>query len=897
MPDWRREVLARLAPLRLSAEREVEIAEELGQHLEDRYADLRARGASDVDAQRTVREELERTPLAGALEGTEHPDSAGDALPPGAHGQGSITAALWRDVRHGARSLRTAPGFTTIAVLTLALGIGATTAMFSVLDAVLLRPLPFAQPEQLVRVFNTYGDTPGNLQSLSAADFLALRSDTRVFSSIASFRLPNDGFSYVAGDRAERVYGTVVSANFFSTLGVRPLLGRAFQAGDDAEGALPTAVLSYAFWRQRLGSDPQIIGNALNIQGRPTTVIGVMPPSVWYPRGDRAELWINDNFPTPPRRGPFGLAVLARRRPDVSAAQRNAVFAQLAAGVRTRFPGGPDRWTFAEQTLSQRFSGPLRPLLLLLMGAVVVVLLIACVNVTNLMLARATSREQEIWVRTALGASRAALVRQLFVEGSLLALLGGAIGMLIAMGGVRALTSIAPDSLFVLRDFKTAVDVRVLALAACATMGSVMFFALAPAILGASTRATGAVRGGTDAPSRRRLRSGLVVAEFALSLVLLVGAGLLIRSLSKLRAVDTGVRGDGVVTASIALPSIRYSKTVQVDAFHDRLLAELRARPGLDKVSASVGLPPDVFGSSSDFFVTSHPVADGAFSPLADVLAVDGDYFPALGIPLLSGRVFDARDNPDAPSTAMISAALARKYFPNTNPVGERLNVGGTGDGNAYTIVGVVGNVRYDGVAQDPSEAIYFPFVQGGMGVTPSFSVVVRTSVGANEVGRLVRDAVHQIDPELAVANVRTVRELVEESVAGDKFRTTLLTIFALLALVLAAVGIYGVMAYAVGRRAREIGIRLALGARDAEIYGLVLREGLAVAAIGIAIGLGASFVLTRVVSKLLYGVSATDGATFVGVPLILLAIAALACIVPARRAARVDPSATMRGE
>lgn len=897
MPDWRREILARLAPLRLSAERELEIAEELAQHLEDRYADLRAHGASDAEAQRAAREELERTPLAGALEGTEHPDPARDAPLPGERAQGSLVAALWRDVRYGARSLRKAPGFTAIATLTLALGIGATTAMFSVLDAVLLRPLPFAQPEQLVRVFNTYGSTPGNLQSLSVADFLALRADTRVFSSIASFRLPNDGFSYVTGDRAERVYGTVVSANFFSTLGVRPLLGRAFQPGDDADGAPPLAVLSYSFWRQRLGSDPQVVGKSLNFQGRQTTVVGVMPPSVWYPRGDRAELWINDNFKSPPRRGPFGLAVVARRYPGISAAQRSSVFGQIALGVRTRFPGGPDHWTFAEQSLSQRFSGPLRPVLLLLMGAVVVVLLIACVNVTNLMLARATSREQEISVRTALGASRAALVRQLFIEGTLLALLGGALGMLFAVWGVRALTSIAPDSLFVLRDFRTAVDARVLALAAVATMGSVMFFALAPAILGASSRATGAARGGTDAPSRRRLRSGLVVAEFALSLVLLVGAGLLIRSLTKLRAVDTGVRGDDVVTASIALPSVRYAKTEQIDDFHDRLLADLRARPGVDKVSASVGLPPDVFGSSSDFFVSSHPVADGEFSPIVDVLAVDGEYYSALGIPLLSGRIFDARDNRDASSTVMISEALARKYFPNTNPVGERLNVGGTGDGNAYTIVGVVGDVRYDGVAQDPSEAIYFPFVQGGMGVTPSFSVVVRSREDAVEVARLVRDAVHRIDPELAVANVRTLQELVEESVAGDKFRTTLLSVFAMLALVLAAVGIYGVMAYAVGRRSREIGIRLALGAREAAIYRLVLREGLAVAGIGIGIGLAASFALTGAVSKLLYGVSATDGATFVSVSLILLAIAALACIVPARRAARVDPSVTMRAD
>jgi predicted permease len=901
MPDFRAEIRERIAPLGLNAEREQEIAEELAQHLDDRHAELRAHGTSDADAAREVRAELHRGALLDALAHSERASVARNEPPPGAPAPRAFASALWRDVRYGARSLRKAPGFTTVATITLALGIGATTAMFSVLDAVLLRPLPFVQPQQLVRLFNTYGANAENLQSLSVVDFLALRADTRVYSSVASFRLPNDGFSYVTGDRAERVYGAVVSSGFFSTLGVRPLLGRVFQDGDDAAVAPPTAVLSFSFWRQHLGGDPAIVGKSVNIQGRPTTIIGVMPASVWYPRGDRAELWVNDNFTAPKRRGPFGLAVLARMRSDVSPAQRSAALAQTAGDVRTRWPGGPDKWTFAQQPLGERFSGPLRPVLLVLMAAVVVVLLIACVNVTNLMLARATSREQEIAVRTALGASRAVLVRQLLIEGALLALLGGAIGVLVAMWGVHALTSIAPDALFVLRDFKAGVDGRVLALALAATMGSVLLFALAPAILGASSRAVGAmrdaVRGGTDAPARRRLRSALVVAEFALSLVLLVGAGLLIRSLSKLRAVDTGVRGDGVITASIALPAIHYGDMTRIDLFHDRLLADLRARPGMEMVSTSVGLPPDNFGNSSDFFLTSHPVAEGEFSPLADVLAVDGAYFSALSIPLLSGRIFDVRDIPDAPSTVVISDALARKYFPNATPLGERLNVGGPGEGNAYTIVGVVGNVRYDGVAQGPSEAIYFPFVQGTMGTTPSFSVVVRTKAGADEVGRLVRSAVKQIDPELAVANVRTVRELVEESVAADRFRTILLGVFAMLALALAGVGIYGVMTYAVGRRSREIGIRLALGARAGEIYRLVLREGIGVAGLGVAIGLLASVALTRAVSALLFQVSATDVTTFVGVSVLLLAIAALACFVPARRAARVDPSVTMRGD
>ncbi len=899
MHEWTAEIRARIAPLGLRPEREHEIAEELGQHLRDREEEMRARGTSDADALHCLREELGRAPLLDSLAHSARGHLAHIQPPPGARSRASLASTLWRDIRYGARSLRKAPGFTTVAILTLALGIGATTAMFSVLDAVLLRPLPFAQPEQLVRIFNSYGAIAGNLQSLSNADFLALRADTRAYSAIASFRIPNDGFSYVTGDRAERVYGTVVSSSFFATLGIHPLIGRAFQNGDDAQGAPPTAVLSYAFWRRRLGGDPAIVGKAIKIQGRPTTVIGVMPATVWYPRGDRAELWLADNFGTPPRRGPFGLAVLARMRPAVGVAQRNAILSQIANGVRTQFPGGPDKWSFAQQPIAERFSAPLRPVLLVLMGAVVVVLLIACVNVTNLMLARATSREQEIAVRTALGASRAALVRQLLVEGALLAGVGGATGVLLAIWGVRVLASVAPDTLFVLRDVRANIDWRVLSPALVVTLGSVLLFALAPAIIGASSRAVGAmrdaVRGGTDAPGRRRLRGALVISEFALSLVLLVGAGLLIRSLSKLLAVDTGVRGDGVVTASVALPATRYPTMEQIGAFHDRLLAELRRRAGMERVSTSVGLPPDIFGSASDFFLTSRPPAAGEFSPLADVLAVDGDYFAALGIPLLSGRVFDARDHADAPGTVLISEALSRSYFPEGRPLGERLNVGGTGEGNAYTIVGVVRNVRYDGVSQAPSEAIYFPFVQGTMGTTPIFAIVARTKLSAGEVARLVRDAVHGIDPELAVANVRTARELVEKSVAADRFRTILFGLFAIVALALSAIGIYGVMTYTVGRRSREIGIRLALGARAGEIYRLVLREGLGVAAIGVGLGLFASIALTRAVSTMLYEVSATDAATLIAVPALLLSVAALACLVPARRAARVDPNVTMR--
>ncbi|MGI8499045.1 MAG: ADOP family duplicated permease [Gemmatimonadaceae bacterium] len=901
MPDWRDEIRARLLPLRLSAPREHEITEELAQHLEDRYTDLRARGHSDAETRRQLREELAREPLSRGLADSQQRVDERAHEPVETRTVSTLIGGLWRDVRYGARALRKAPGFTAVATLTLALGIGATTAMFSVLDGVLLRPLPFPEPEQLVRLYGTYGKAAAGRLSFSAADFLAIRDDGRALSSIATYQTSSDGFSFVSGDRAERVFGTVVSADFFKTLGVRPLLGRTFQGGDDAEGAPPTVVLSHGFWQRRLGGDAGIVGKQLNIQGRPVSVIGVMPPSVWFPRGDRAEFWINDSFSTPTRRGPFGWAAIGRMRPSVNAGQRQTTFDQIAAGIRSRFPGGPAHWTYVATPLSEQYSGGLRRALLILMGAVVLVLLIACLNLTNLLFARATSREQEIAVRTALGASRMVLVRQLLTESALLAVLGGAIGVLLALWGVRVLIASAPDNLPMLRDLNVGVDGRVLALAAGAAMGSVLLFGLAPALLGAPARASGSMResarGGTDARSRRRLRNTLVASEFALSLVLLVSAGLLIRSLAKLRAVDTGVHADGVVTASIALPTGRYIKPEQILAFHDRLLEEMRALPGMEHPSATTGLPPDVFGNTSDFFVTSRPVPEGEFSPVAAALSVDGEYFAAFGIPLRAGRVFDARDNSAAPATVMISHALARKYFPNVDAIGQRLNIGGPGDANVYTIVGVVGDVRYAGVADSAMVALYLPFAQFSTGLTRSFSVVVRTPLGEGDVAALLRTAVRSLDPDLAVARVRTVRDLVENSVGADRFRTTLLSLFATLALVLAAVGIYGVMAYAVGRRSREIGIRLALGARTRQVYTLIVGEGLAVAGAGIAVGIVLSLAATRVMAKLLFEVSRTDALTFMVVTLLLLGIAVLGCIIPAGRAARVDPTITMRGE
>jgi predicted permease len=900
VPDWRADVHARLAPLHLSPRRESDIAEELAQHLEDRYTDLRARGHSEEDTLRIVRDELAGDSLADALTATERPaTNAGARTGPvaGEHVSGHLLADLWRDVRYGIRALRNAPGFTAVAMITLALGIGATTAMFTVFNAVLLRPLPFPQPEHLVRIYQTNDKAEGGINSLSMADYRELQDD-RVFASIATYMAPGDGFSLVVGNRAERVFGTLIGASFFTTLGIRPLLGSVFRPGDDLEGAPAQVILSYGFWQGRLGGDPAIVGRQLSIQGSPVTVTGVMPPNVWFPRSEVADIWLNDMLPTPSRQGPWGWQGIARVRPEITPAQLQGALDRAADRVRTDFPGGPAHWTFVAKPVSEQLSNSLRPALLVLMAAVVLVLLIACLSVTNLMLARATTREHEFAVRTTLGASRARIVRQLVTESVLLAFLGGAAGVLLAVWGVRVLVASAPPSLGLLRDLRVGVDAQVLLLAAAVSTGSVLLFGLAPALLGVPARgATGigsAARSSTDGRGRRYVRSGLAGAEFAFSLVLLVTAGLLVRSLGKLLAVDTGLHADGVVTASIALPKARYDQSPQILGFHDRLLTAVRSVPGITIASASVGLPPDVFGYASDFFVVGQPVPDFEFAPLADVIAVDGEYFAAMGIPLRSGRVFDARDDDNGPQTVVISTELARRFFPHSDPLGQRLSVGGKGPPNEYTIVGVVGDVPYEGLARGATSAMYFPFAQFSQGQYRSFAVVMRGTVPPDDMAAALRAAVQRLDPELAVAQVRTVRDLVDASVSANRFRAMLLGLFAVLALALAAVGIYGVMAFSVGRRSREIGVRMALGASTLQVYAQILREGLTVAGAGIAVGLAVAFAATRVVSTLLFGVSATDPLTFATVAFILFLIAAFACLIPARRAARVDPAITM---
>ena len=899
-PLWSDEIRRRLAGLRLPPEREAEIVEEMSQHLDDRYAECRARGASEEEAVRAALTEVSEDAgaLAREMRGVER--EAARPLTAGARPTGSVLRDLWHDLRYGARMMRKAPGFTAVAVLTLALGIGANTAIFSVVDAVLLRPLPFTHPERLVRLFRTHPNMPGGRQTLSRADFLALRERSRAFAAVAVYQATDDGFTYTGGDHPEQVFGAFVSADFFTVLGARPLLGRAFAPGDDAPGAPLSVVLGYDFWRQRLSGDQSVIGRTIRLDGLPMLVRGVMPPGFWFPRGDRAELWVNMIIDPPTRLGPFGLAAIARLRPGVTPAMMQADLDAVAAGVRERFPGGPIDWTLVSRPLKDHLVAPVRPALVLLLGAVTLVLVIACVNVANLMLARASGRAPEIAVRTALGASRGRLVRQLLTESALLAALGGGVGLAFAYWGVRALLAIGPGDLPLLRDVPIGVDARVLAVTAIATLGSSLLFGLAPALMGARGDGEALVKeGGRGAPEGRggqRLRRMLVVLEFALSLVLLAGAGLLLRSFAKLEAVDPGVRTSNVLTASIALPTTRYGEPAAIIGFHERLLAAVRTLPGVRSAAILTGgMPPNQQWNANNFVAEGQPWTAGQQDPIAGDLWVGGDYFETLGIPLLRGRTFNDHDTPDSPPVVIVNEALARRFLPGQDAVGKRLRLGDTSPTGAWvTIVGVAANAKYTGLDSGDELTIYSPFRQSW---SRSMSLIVHTTDDPRSLVAALRRQLAGVDSELVLSRVATMTELMRDSLARARFRTTLLTLFAAAAALLAAVGIYGVMAYAVSRRTREIGIRMALGARHSDVLAGVFREGLTLALGGVGVGLVGALAVTRITRSLLFGVSATDPLTFAAVAMALAGVAALACYVPARRATRVDPMAALRGE
>jgi putative ABC transport system permease protein len=889
--DWNDQIGRRLRG-HLPPARELEIIEELAQHLEDRYSELRSRLHSDEAALQAALAELDdEQALDRGLASVERA-AARSQEPLGHSPSDHLLRDLSGDLRHGVRLLGRAPVVTIIAVLTLALGIGANKAIYSVVSAMLLRPLPFPHAEQLVRVMDANPSLPSGRQSLSPADIAELRESAPSLTDLAVFQIPSEGFSFVEGDVTEQRFGTLVSSRFFSMLGVSPLLGRTFVAGDDVDGAAPGAVVSYRFWQDRLSGDPNVVGRRITLSGVTMPVIGVMPEGFWFPRGDRADFWVNLIVPRPTRMGPWAYQAIARLRPGVSAALLQKELDAVAARVRARFPGGADRWTLIARPLRDELAGDMRPALYLLAGAVALVLLIACVNVTNLLLVRATERAQEIAVRATLGASRGRLVRQLLAEGVVLAALGTVVGLGIAYAGVRTLLRLAPANLALLHDVHVSIDLRTLVVTAGVALGVAILCSALPAILlsrtqpGETVRAMG--RSVMDSRAHRRVRTLLVASELALSLMLAIGAGLLLRSLARLQSVDAGVRREEVLTATVSLPGARYPRPEDMSVLYDRLLANVRLLPGVEQAGLSYGLPPDQLLESENFLPGTEPHRQGQEEPIADRLSVAGHALQALGVPLRRGRFFDARDGADAPPVVIINETMAKRYFPSGDPIGQQMRIGWTAaEAPLYTIVGIVGDVRYHGLARPPEPGLYTVIAQ-----TPvrTGTIVLRTRADPDLLVAALRRTVTSLDPTLVLGGIRTMADLTRDASSRARFRTTLVLLFAAVAILLAAVGIYGVTSYSVRARTREIGLRVALGARSADVIGLVLRQSAVQLAAGILAGVVGGAILSRIAASILFGVGTLDPVTFVCMPLLVAAIALLASWIPARRATHVDP-------
>jgi predicted permease len=815
----------------------------------------------------------------------------------------NLVESFLQDVRHGLRQLRQNPGFTAVAVLTLALGIGANTAIFSVVYAVLLKPLPFQSPGQLVRVFEANDRAGIPAEGCSYAEFQEWQRQNHVFSGMAGVTAHELTLTGRGEPMAVRVGD--VTADFFSVLGVPPFAGRAFLPTDDAQGATPVVVISEGLWRDRFGADPGLIGSTIHLDKRAFTVIGVMPGSFrfsFFEEGPSRQLWIpivQDPLFGPWTRRPSQevFSVLARLRPGVSAKQALAEMAPLANRLTEQYHPPEKGRTIRFASLREAVTGDASAPLLVLLAAVALVLLIACANVANLLLARATSRAKEFALRAALGAGRARILRQLLTESALLGLVGAALGIGLAYWGVRGLSGLLPPSFP--RADSIRVDGPVLAFGLALSLATSLLFGLAPALFATDPRLHTTLQQSSgragEGAGRQRARSVLVIAEIALAMVLLVGAGLLIRSFAALMSADPGFETQNILKAEVSLPQFQYSTPQQWVAFSDELLAGVQTDPDLREAAMAVPLPLADQCVTFPFSIANGPPLPPGRINTADYVSVSPEYFHVMGIPLLRGRYFSRQDAMSSPRVAIISEELARIYFPHQDPLGQQLVFGFPPNSNVKReIVGVVGDVRDEALNRTPGPMMYVPFAQApfwGVGL------VVRTSSSASAAARAIRLKIHEVDRDLPVADVGWMREAVDASLGQARLRTWLLGLFGAMALALAAVGIFGVVSYSVSRRTHEFGVRLALGASESQILRLVLKEALHFALAGIVVGIGAALGLTRLISSLLFGVGPTDPATFVVWPLVLTGAVLLAAYLPARRATRVDPMVALRYE
>lgn len=818
---------------------------------------------------------------------------------------------LFQDLRYGARMLFKNPGITFVVILALALGIGANTAIFSVVDAVLLRPLPYPESDRLV-LLNETSKAMDEI-SVSYPNFTDWRNQNHVFENIGVYNRSSYNLTGV-GD-AERIVTGQVSADLFAALRANPAMGRLFTNDEDKPGGTPVVLLSHPLWQRRFAGQANILNQQLMLNNKSYTVIGIMPEGFQFPT--RVEMWVpvgqlSGEASWQSRGNHPGLYGVARLKPGVTFAQAKAEMDTIGANLEKQYQDSNAGNGIGLHPLLEVFVGDVRRPLWVLFAAVAFVLLIACANIANLLLARAQSRQKEMAIRSAMGAGRWRIARQLLTESVLLALIGGTLGMLVAQWGIKLILYISPDALP--RSKEIGLDWRVLAFTIGLSFVTGLLFGLVPALQAGVVDVHETLKEtGRGTSGKHWLRSSLVVVEVATTLVLLVGAGLMIRSFYRLQKVNPGFSYDHLTSFTVALPQKKYAESEQREQFYNRLLENLRGLPGVEATAAASGLPLGNNGWQTSFVIDGRPRPPRDQTPLMEACLVTPDYFKAMNIPVKSGRVFDSHDDRSwiaskdlskldddekfiAPlNSIVIDEEFARRYWPGEEAVGKRIAMGSEKDPRFLTVLGVVGRVKMEGLGTDSKRVQgYFPFAQipsGGM------TVILKAAGDPNQLIAAVRQQVKAIDPDQPIYSVRTMDDIRSESVAPERLNLTLLSIFAGLALVLAVVGIYGVMSYTVTQRTHEIGIRMAIGAQPRDVFRMVIGQGMMLAFVGVVCGLIGAFGLTRLMASMLFGVEPTDPVTFAAIAVLLTGVALVACYVPGRRATKVDPVVSLRYE
>ena len=809
---------------------------------------------------------------------------------------------LFKDIKYAVRMLVRKPGFSVVAIVTLGLGIGANTAIFSLVNGILLRSLPYKSAERLVWIWGTNPKNDIEHETASLPDYHDWKTQSQSFEEMGGYA--NTRLTLTGNGEPERFAAAYVTDGFFDVLGAEAEVGRTFAPDEDKPGGNSVVIISHGLWQRRFGGDPNVVGTAITVNGKPTTLVGVMPRHFKHPRPDDSgsvEMWqpLGMDYTAAGRRGDF-LSVIARLKPGVSVEQARADVKTIAAQLEEQYPNTNNGWSTIVIPLHERFVGDVRPVLLVLLGAVCFLLLIACANVANLLLSRAAARQKEIAIRAALGASQWRIVRQLLAESVLLALLGGALGLLLAVWGVETLVGLSPGDIPRLDEVN--IDIRVLGFTFVVALVTGILFGLAPALQASrpnphETLKEGG-RGTTEGRRGGRVRRALVVAEVALALVPLVGAGLMVKSFIRLQDVNPGFNPEHVLAVEVYLPRTTYKEGPQAAAFYRELLTKVQNLPGIDAAGAIDTLPLAGGGNVLSFNIEGQTLQPTDKQPDAEYRVVTPEYFTTMKIGLVRGRYLSEQDSPNQPDAFVINDTLARRYFAGEDPIGKRMNLGDTKTPNWYTVVGIVQDTRHESLSAEPYPQMYAVISQAPQ---RSMAVVARTSGDPLAMIPAVRSVVAGMDSTLALNNARTMARVMTQATARPRFNMTLMTLLAVVALLLAGVGIYGVVAYSVSQRTHEIGVRMALGASSGAVLSMVVRQGMTLMLSGVGIGLAGALLITQLMAKLLSGllfqVEAQDPVTFTGIATLLTLVALAACYIPARRATKVDPMVALRYE